>query len=128
MDLISPLPAFHSLALLGTFLLLGTTLAHADFPDVAQLPSHSELPAPLVQLTGERVTSKEQWFQKRRPELKGLFQYYMYGSFPPAEKITATGWTMCFVPSHPWPTACQTLRFWFPCIPIRPSRRLRAAA
>ena len=90
MDLISPLPAFHGLALLGTFLLLGSTLAHADFPDVAQLPSHSGLPDPLVQLNGERVTSKEQWFQKRRPELKGLFQYYMYGTFPPAEKITAT--------------------------------------
>src|SRR5207237_9597114 len=90
MDLIFPLPACHGLALLGTFLLLGTTLAHADFPDVGQLPSHPELPDPLVQLSGERVTSKEQWFQKRRPELKELFQYYMYGTFPAAKKITAT--------------------------------------
>jgi hypothetical protein len=33
---------------------------------------------------GERVTTKEQWVNKRRPELKALFQYYMYGYLPPA--------------------------------------------
>src|SRR5262249_55579382 len=27
--------------------------------------------------------AKEQWLQKRRPELKALFQHYMYGNFPP---------------------------------------------
>jgi hypothetical protein len=38
---------------------------------------------------GERVTTKEQWFDKRRPELKALFQHYMYGYLPPPEKIEA---------------------------------------
>src|SRR5437764_2816478 len=56
----------------------------ADFPPVSELPSRPELPDPLVMFNGERVTSKEQWFNKRRPELKDLFAYYMYGYAPPA--------------------------------------------
>jgi hypothetical protein len=59
-------------------------MASSDFPDVSQLPSRPELPDPLLMLNGERVTSKEQWFSKRRPELKDLFQYYMYGYAPGA--------------------------------------------
>jgi dienelactone hydrolase len=65
-------------------LLSGPTLARADFPDVAQLPSHPELPDPLVMFNGERVTTRQQWVDQRRPELKALFAYYMYGSAPPA--------------------------------------------
>ena len=44
----------------------------------------ANLPDPLVMLDGARVTTKEQWVEKRRPELKELFQYYMYGYLPPA--------------------------------------------
>ena len=33
--------------------------------------------------TAEPVTSPEQWFRRRRPELKALFQHYMYGQMPP---------------------------------------------
>ncbi|MBL8795913.1 MAG: acetylxylan esterase, partial [Planctomycetia bacterium] len=33
---------------------------------------------------GERITTKEQWFEKRRPELKQLLQHYMYGYLPAA--------------------------------------------
>jgi hypothetical protein len=80
----------HSLAvtmtLFAMLLLIGATRAAEDFPDVSQLPSHPELPDPLVMFNGQRVTSKEQWVNKRRPELKALFQYYMYGSLPPAPK------------------------------------------
>ena len=39
---------------------------------------------------GTKVTSKEQWNEKRRPELKALFQHYMYGALPQATKVTAT--------------------------------------
>jgi hypothetical protein len=70
--------------LFATLLLLGTTVAYADFPDVSQLPSRPELPDPLVLFNGERVRSKEQWFSQRRPELKTLFQHYMYGYLPAA--------------------------------------------
>ena len=34
-------------------------------------------------LDGRRVTSRDQWFKERRPELKALFQHYMYGAIPP---------------------------------------------
>jgi hypothetical protein len=39
---------------------------------------------------GKRVTTKGQWFQQRRPELKALFQHYMYGSMPPAPRKIAS--------------------------------------
>ena len=61
-----------------------------EFPDPAKLPAHVDLPNPLVMLDGTKVTSKEDWFNKRRPELKKLFLHYMYGQFPPKpDKITA---------------------------------------
>ncbi len=62
------------------------TAAHADLPETSQLPSQPNLPDPLVQFNGERVTTRDQWFQKRRPELKSLFQHYMYGYLPAAPK------------------------------------------
>jgi hypothetical protein len=55
----------------------------ADFPDVAALPSRPELPNPLVMFDGTKVTSADEWITKRRPELKQLFQHYMYGYLPP---------------------------------------------
>jgi hypothetical protein len=58
------------------------------FPSVDKLPSNPDLPDPLVMLDGKRVASAEQWQTERRPELKALFQHYMYGYLPPAEKVT----------------------------------------
>src|SRR5262245_15970934 len=73
---------------LATFVLLETAVLHADFPEPAKLPSRPELPDPLGTRNGERVTSKEQWEKQCRPELKALFQHYMYGHLPPApEKV-----------------------------------------
>jgi hypothetical protein len=54
----------------------------ADFPPVSELKPQAGLPDPLVMLSGERVQSKEQWENKRRPELKQLFQHYLYGYRP----------------------------------------------
>src|SRR5581483_8105355 len=65
-------------------------MAQTRFPEPDQLPSHPELPDPLVMFNGERVTNKQQWIEKRRPELKALFQHYMYGYLPPPAKIKAT--------------------------------------
>jgi hypothetical protein len=53
------------------------------FPPVAELASKPELPDPLLMLDGRRVTTPEQWFNERRPELITLFQHYMYGFLPP---------------------------------------------
>jgi hypothetical protein len=75
--------------LIPAVLLLATHVHAADFPEVAKLPAHAELPDPLVMLDGTRVTSKEQWFDKRRPELRALFQHYMYGYLPAPLKIEA---------------------------------------
>jgi dienelactone hydrolase len=42
------------------------------------------MPDPLVMLSGAAVQSPKQWNDQRRPELQALFEYYMYGSIPPA--------------------------------------------
>jgi hypothetical protein len=60
--------------------------AAQNLPELSQLPSQPDLPDPLVMFNGQRVTSKEQWIEQRRPELKQLFQHYMYGYLPPAPK------------------------------------------
>ncbi len=66
-------------------------LAAPSFPDISQLPAHPGLPDPLVMLNGTRVTTKEQWMKDRRPELKALFQHYMYGTPPAApDRIRST--------------------------------------
>jgi hypothetical protein len=70
------------LAVLGV-LFLAAVVADREFPPVAELPSRPDLPDPLVMFNGERVTTKEQWYERRRPELKALFEYYMYGAAPP---------------------------------------------
>src|SRR6185437_9898304 len=56
--------------------------AEDAFPPVADLPKRAELPDPLVLFNGERVSTPDQWRQKRRPELKALFEFYMYGRAP----------------------------------------------
>jgi hypothetical protein len=70
----------------------GAAAAGAEsFPEASALPSRPELPDPLVMFSGKRVESRDEWFSKRRPELKDLFQYYMYGYMPPPPaKIEAT--------------------------------------
>jgi hypothetical protein len=65
---------------------LAVTLSavRADFPPPAQLPARPGLPDPTVMLDGTKVTSKIDWEAKRRPELKALFEHYMYGRYPAA--------------------------------------------
>src|SRR4051812_6718090 len=69
---------------LAMFSVLGLFLGRAAgaFPEPADLPKTPGLPDPLVMLDGTKVTTKEQWAEKRRPELKSLFQHYMYGTIP----------------------------------------------
>jgi hypothetical protein len=70
----------------GLLVLAFAAVVYAELPPVAKLPSQPALPDPLVMLDGKRVTSKEEWVETRRPELKELFQHYMYGYFPPRPK------------------------------------------
>lgn len=65
--------------------------AAAVFPPPAQLPPQPALPDPLVRFDGQPVKTAREWLTRRRPELKALFQHYMYGHLPPpARKVTAT--------------------------------------
>jgi hypothetical protein len=66
-------------ALIGAFAM---TARAADFPPPAKLPANPNLPDPLTTFAGKKVTSPEEWRTRRRPELKQLFQHYMYGRYP----------------------------------------------
>jgi len=69
----------------------GSERARGEFPEVSKLPAQAEMPDPLVMLDGQRVKDGQEWFDRRRPELKALFQHYMYGTPPSApEKIQTT--------------------------------------
>ena len=43
---------------------------------------HYTLPDPLVLQNGERVNDAGTWYKKRRPEILGLFESYVYGRSP----------------------------------------------
>jgi hypothetical protein len=66
--------------------LAATAVAAAppDFPDADHLPARPEMPDPLVMADGSKVSSREDWFARRRPELKAQFEHYMYGAAPQA--------------------------------------------
>ncbi len=83
----------NAIALVFTLSLLSCLLgcssapeSRREFPDVSDLPARSEWPDPLVMLDGRKVSSAEMWMKERRPELKALFQHYMYGYFPAPPK------------------------------------------
>ena len=76
-----------------TVLIVSVASAKDDgvpLPEPSELPSSKQLPDPLVCLDGTKVTSREQWEARRKPELKRLFQHYMYGYFPEPQKIAAS--------------------------------------
>ena len=74
--------SFLALLLLADTSNAGTRL----FPDSSKLPSQPGLPDPLVMFNGKPVATRAGWFRNRRPELKALFQRYMYGTMPPRPK------------------------------------------
>jgi len=47
-----------------------------------------ELPDPLLCADGTRVTTREQWEQKRRPETLELFRKHVYGHSPAAGEVS----------------------------------------
>src|SRR5262249_40016637 len=75
--------ALTVLPLAGLFGGCATSSTRMNFPDASAFSSQPALPDPLVMLDGRRVTSREQWFKERRPELQALVQHYMYGATPP---------------------------------------------
>lgn len=68
----------------GSLLLSGC--AHEptrSFPAPKALPAQAALPDPLVKQDGTRVASRTEWMRQRRPELRAMFEHYMYGAIPP---------------------------------------------
>jgi hypothetical protein len=57
--------------------------AQRTFPEPSALPAQSGLPDPLLKLKGQREPPRKQWLEGRRPEIKALFEHYMYGTLPP---------------------------------------------
>jgi len=62
----------------------------ADWPAADSLPVQKELPDPLVMFDGTKVATVAKWNEERRPQLKEMFQHYMYGYLPAAPTIKAT--------------------------------------
>ncbi len=90
--LLSMKPAFSRKAsfvklILPILMLIPPMHAATSFPEPAALPVQTNLPDPLVMLNGAKISSSDDWFRKRRPELRELFQHYMYGSMPKALKL-----------------------------------------
>jgi hypothetical protein len=77
---------FHTLTIV-TFLASMVAGFAASFPSVADLPAKPGIPDPLVMFDGTPVKTKDEWFKKRRPELKALLQHYEYGWLPKPVKV-----------------------------------------
>jgi len=78
----------------GCLFIMGIALmpsksVRAGLPEPDKLPVQADMPDPLLMLGGQKVSSKEEWFAKRRPELENLFQHYMYGHFPAKVPVKA---------------------------------------
>ncbi|MCC6494434.1 MAG: acetylxylan esterase [Pirellulales bacterium] len=69
-------------------LLTPLSLHAAEFPPPERLPRVPELPNPLVTFDGTPITTAAQWQTQRKPELKRLFEHYMYGRQPAAPPQT----------------------------------------
>jgi hypothetical protein len=73
-------------------MLTAVLLLFAAASATAQLDGNSDeskvsaytLPDPLLMADGSRVTSAQQWTERRRPELLALFAHTIYGIAPPA--------------------------------------------
>ncbi len=76
--------------LIFTMAFLARSTDAASFPDARELPSHPDLPDPMVMFAGDWITTPKQWKEKRRPELAALFQHYLYGQLPPKPEKVAT--------------------------------------
>src|ERR1041385_2168142 len=73
----------------GKFILLAAFLGSCptppidySFPEVSDLTPKPDMPDPLTLQNGDKVSSRLHWVKTRRPELKALFEHYIYGKIP----------------------------------------------
>ncbi|UCE07482.1 MAG: acetylxylan esterase, partial [bacterium] len=82
---------FISTMVLFTFTcILAGFACKTKLPPVEKLPRQADLPDPMKMMDGTPINTKEDWYNKRRPELKLLFQHYMYGYLPPKPPMNIT--------------------------------------
>src|SRR5690606_28949021 len=58
--------------------------------DEAKASPYTSLPDPLLLISGERVITPEEWWEKRRPEIVELFDREIYGRVP--DDVPAIHW------------------------------------
>jgi len=73
----------HTLVLISIF----SMAIAAPLPAPSELPVQKELPSPFVMMDGSAVVTLDDWYSKRRPELKQLFQHYVYGYLPDVKGV-----------------------------------------
>jgi dienelactone hydrolase len=76
-------PLFAAWKPFALLLLLAAVAAvQAGFPPASKLPAQPGLPDPLTAFDGRKIKTKDEWVTRRRPELRKLFEHYMYGQAP----------------------------------------------
>ncbi len=68
--------------------LASATALAADFPSPADLPENPLFPDVLTMRDGAKIATAAEWKSKRAPELRALFQHYMYGANPAAKNVS----------------------------------------
>ena len=79
---------FPAMKIPSLSVLLAVIPFSADFSSPEKLPSIPTLPDPLVMADGSRAASKDEWLARRAPELRGLFEHYMYGARPEPRAVS----------------------------------------
>lgn len=59
-----------------------------DPPRPSELPAEPTLPDPLITFDGDPIETATDWRERRRPELKRLFEHYVYGHTPDPPQVT----------------------------------------
>lgn len=69
--------------------MLSTAAFASDFPPAASLPMKPGPPDPLIMRDGAGVKTADEWKTRRVPELRALFEHYMYGRVPKSVPLSA---------------------------------------
>ncbi|HEY1897334.1 MAG TPA: acetylxylan esterase, partial [Terracidiphilus sp.] len=67
---------------------------HANY-DEAKANPYPDLPDPLTMNDGQKVTSAQMWWDKRRPEIVESYEKYVYGRVP--NRVPKVTWTVTAV-------------------------------
>jgi hypothetical protein len=74
---------FSRFAVLAALVPLLAAASPETWPEPESIAALSDYPDPLVFRSGKVVATRREWEHRRRPELKALFEHYMYGKMPP---------------------------------------------